>query len=175
MNPDLLILGKVVGIHGVRGEIKVLSSSRSPDCLVDQKEVFLRDSDQQELCRRTIRLARPHKKVALLSLEGVCSADEARQYVGNDVLVDKSKLPALEPGEYYWFQIQGLRVETLEGRRLGQVERIISTPANDVYIVGGGREEIFIPAIEEVVHHIDLEKSVMIVDLPEGLLETDAD
>jgi len=172
-NSDLLSLGKVVGIHGVRGEIKVLSSG-ALESLVEQEEVFLRRPDQQTLCRRAVRLARPHKNVTLLSLEGIDSADEARQYVGNEILVDRSKLPPLPPGEYYWSQIQGLRVETREGQRLGRVERLITTRANDVYVVREGDREILIPAVEEIIHRIDLEEGLMVVDLPEGLPDTDA-
>ena len=175
MNSDLLLLGKVVGIHGVRGEIKVLSLSGAPESLLDQEEVFLREPDQQEACRHNVRLARLHKNIILLSLEGISSVDEARQYVGNDLLVDRHKLPPLCQGEYYWFQIQGLRVFTRERQYLGKVQRLIPTPANDVYVVCGEGEEILIPAIEGVIHHIDLEEGLMVVDLPEGLIKTDAD
>lgn len=166
-----MILGRVVGIHGVRGEIKVFPHSGTPENLLHQQEVFLRNPDHQRICRRTIRSARAHKKMTLLCLEGISSPEEARQLVGSDVLVDKSKLPPLSEGEYYWFQIQGLQVVTLDRQHLGHVEELISTPDNDVYVVRGGDEEILIPATEEVIHRIDLEERVMVVDLPEGLRE----
>ncbi len=174
MNQNLLILGKVVGIHGVRGEIKVISRSGTPESLIGQEEIFLRDPHQQEICRHAIRRARTHKKMTLISLEGIGSADEALRLVGNEVLVDRRNLPPLPAGEYYWFQIEGLRVVTLDQKYLGRIEQLIVTPANDVYVMSEGGEEILIPAVEGVIHHIDLDEGVMVVDLPEGLLKTDA-
>ncbi|MBW2149131.1 MAG: 16S rRNA processing protein RimM [Deltaproteobacteria bacterium] len=172
-NQDLLIHGKVVGIHALRGEIKVISRSGTPESLIGQEEIFLREPHQQEIKRHTIRRARTHKRMTLISLEGISRAEEALRLVGNDVLVDRTKLSPLPAGEYYWFQIEGLRVVTLEHTYLGRIEQLIPSPANDVYVVRGGGKEILIPAVEEIVQHIDLNEGVMVVDLPEGLLETD--
>ena len=81
----------------------------------------------------------------------------------------------LPTGEYYWFQVIGLNVYDQDGRHYGQVEDIIETGSNDVYVVrDGSREgskEILIPMIDWVVKNIDLEEKKLIFDNVEGLIE----
>jgi 16S rRNA processing protein RimM len=77
----------------------------------------------------------------------------------------------LEEGEYYWADLQGIKVETREGKGIGKVREIFSTGAHDVYVVEGKRGEIFLPAIEDVIQSIDLKKRVMKVVRMEGLWE----
>jgi len=76
---------------------------------------------------------------------------------------------ALPPGHYYIFDIVGLGVFTVEGERLGVVSRVLRTGANDVYVVQGDGEEMYVPALKSVVRAIDLEARRMVVALPEGL------
>jgi 16S rRNA processing protein RimM len=74
-------------------------------------------------------------------------------------------------GQYYTFQLIGLKVLTTDGEYLGQIADIMTTASNDVYIVKGKRGEILIPAIEDVVKSIDLEKGEMVIEAIEGLLD----
>ena len=83
--------------------------------------------------------------------------------------MDKASLPPTEPGSFYWYQIIGLGVFTLNKRFLGHVEEILPTGSNDVYVVRDGKKEVLIPAIDSVVVEINLEKKFIKVDLPEGL------
>jgi 16S rRNA processing protein RimM len=76
-------------------------------------------------------------------------------------------LPPTDPNEFYWYQLIGLEVVNSEGERLGILEEIIETGSNDVYVVRRGEEEILIPAIEDVVREVDLQRRLMTVDLPE--------
>jgi 16S rRNA processing protein RimM len=76
-------------------------------------------------------------------------------------------LPPTESNEFYWYQLIGLEVVDTEGQKLGTLEEIIETGSNDVYVVRRGREEILVPAIEEVVREVDLQRRLMTVDLPE--------
>ena len=81
-------------------------------------------------------------------------------------------LEAVEPlpeGEYFHFQLIGLRVVTVEGEALGEVSEIIETGSNDVYVVNGPAGQVLIPAIASVVQQVDLEQGVMAVQLMEGM------
>ena len=75
----------------------------------------------------------------------------------------------LSPGSYYHFQILDMEVWTLSGELLGAVTDILSTGSNDVYVVSKGGSETLLPAIQDVVLDVDLEKGRITVDLPEGL------
>ena len=83
--------------------------------------------------------------------------------------IEKATLPEAEQDTYYWHQIIGLDVFTVDGRRLGQVTAILPTGSNDVYVVREGKKEILIPALESVVVDVDLTAKALRVDLPEGL------
>ena len=91
--------------------------------------------------------------------------------IGKEILVEKDAFLKLGEGEYYWIDILGMKVETREGKGIGKVKEIFPTGANDVYVVEGKRGEILLPATEEVIQSIDLERGVMKVIRKEGLWE----
>ncbi len=164
----LLSIGKVVGTHGIKGYLKVFSYAESADSFALGRELtFSREGETVASFRA--ESARPHKRIVLLVLEGIESVEAAEQLVGCQVCIDKASLAPPEEGAYYWHQIIGLEVFTLDNRRLGCVASILSTGGNDVYVVRDGEKEILVPAIESVVVDIDLEEEVLKVDLPEGL------
>jgi len=91
--------------------------------------------------------------------------------VGKEVFVPEEALPPTAEGEYYYYQLIGLRVEGVDGRAFGVLRAILDTGSNDVYVVKGDDREILIPAIAEVIREVDLQHGKMIVDPPEGLLD----
>jgi 16S rRNA processing protein RimM len=86
------------------------------------------------------------------------------------VLAREDSLPTLPEGEFYRFQLLGLRVVSTEGQELGTIEDVFSTPENDVYVVRGESGEVLIPAVEDVVTAIDLEARLVTVEVIPGLL-----
>ena len=113
----------------------------------------------------------PQPPRLILQLKGIETIEEAEPLMGKEILIRKEALPELPEGEYYWVEILGMKVETEEGKRIGRVKEIFPTGAHDVYVVEGKRGEIFLPAIEEVIQSIDLERGVMKVTRMEGLWE----
>ena len=166
----LIVLGKLVGIHGLKGYLKASSYAESIESFAPGKQVILRREGKPPSAFR-IEAVRPHKRGVLLALEGIESVDRAKELVGCELCIDRSTLPDLEKDTYYWYQIIGLEVFTVDGRRLGRVEVILPTGSNDVYVVRDGGKEILIPAIVSVVVEIDLTHGILRVDLPEGLEE----
>jgi len=167
-----LPIGKIVGAHGVKGNIKVYSYAESL-ALFEQGSSILVVSAKEFEQTFEIKWIKPHGRVALLSLEGIESRDLAETLIGSELFVKRDRLPELVDGSYYWFDIIGLAVFTNDEKYIGRVESIISTGSNDVYVVKDTQKdrdnEILIPATESVVLKIDLEQKRMIVDLPEGL------
>ena len=88
--------------------------------------------------------------------------------------MEKALLPRLDAEEYYWYELEGLSVVNVAGMKLGLLSDIMATSGHDVYIVQGSMGEILVPAVEQVVKEIDLEKGLMVVDLPPGLVESNA-
>jgi 16S rRNA processing protein RimM len=105
----------------------------------------------------------------ILKLEGIDSPDAARNLVGQWLTAPPETSPRLPEGEYFHYQLLGLRVVTEEGEELGEISEIIETGSNDVYMVSGVKGELLIPAISQVVRNIDLANRVMVVSLLEGM------
>ncbi len=169
---DFLVIGKVVGVHGIRGNIKVYSYAESPSVFKPDSRILVRNTSGLEK-RYTVTQAAPHKRIIRLSLKEIVSREDAEMLVGSELLIEKQDLPELDDGTYYWFDIIGLDVFTIDETYIGRVESIITTGSNDVYVVKDPdkrkKDEILIPALETVVLEIDLKNKTMQVDLPEGL------
>lgn len=167
-----LSIGKIVGVHGLKGDLKVYPYSETLDAFGAGNSIFVRTLAGQEQ-DHIIESAKAHKKVVLVSLKGVSTIARATHFVGSELFMEKESLPELDDGSYYWFDIIGLSVFSKDNKLIGSVTSVIPTGSNDVYVVKGSDknkdQEILIPAIEAVVLDIDLKNKKMSVDLPEGL------
>lgn len=181
--PDTVELGKIVGVWGVKGWLKVFSYTRDRKdigqydqwLLVPQRiESPLSASDWRSVKVENCRAQGQH---IVAQLEGVDDRDQAHAMIGQKIFIERSQLPALPAGEYYWMQLIGLSVETAQGEQLGVVTSMLETGANDVFVVTDSPEnenqERLIPHIDEVVVNVDLESKKLIVDWDKDFLIKD--
>ncbi len=164
----LLLIGKIVGVHGIRGTVKILSHAESWKIFKPGGTILSKHPSGQKT-PYIIRKARPHKRVVLIDLEGITDRSKAQSLSGADVYIEKKVLPPLEDGTYYWADLIGLAVITTTGRSLGRIQKILPTGSNDVLVVKDDNDEILIPMIEAVIIEIDLKHQCIQVNLPEGL------
>jgi 16S rRNA processing protein RimM len=167
-------LGRVVGVHGLKGMVRVGITGRSvdfdPETFMALGEILLGGEPF-----RVVKAARGSGHV-LVRLAGIDSRDEALALMGREVQGEAGRFPELPPGEYYWFQVLGLTVmHAGDGTVLGTLSEIWPTGAHDVFVVRRGKREVLLPAVEEVIQEIDLEGGCIKVRPPEGLLELYAD
>ena len=165
---DFVEIGEIVKPQGLRGAMKARSYLDSEDILQGLDEVFIRKTGQEAVLHR-LRKLQTKKNFIFLELEGIQDIDAAATLVGGRILVPSQRLKKLPEGEYYWRDLIGLEVVTEDGEALGRVESVFPTGSNDVYVCRGGRREILLPAIGDVMREIDIEKGVMVVRLLEGL------
>ena len=163
-----ILIGKIVGIHGIRGCLRIVSYAESDALFASGSLIFMKNSDEQ-MIPHTIRQADPHKRGLLLQLEEIKDRDHAEILAGYDLFVRKSDLPQPEEGSYYWHDLIGISVFDAKSGFLGKLTAVMPTGSNDVYVVKNGKRETLIPAIASVVTDIDLENRTMQVQLPEGL------
>lgn len=163
-----VLIGEIVGIHGIKGTNKLRSYAESLSVFEPGKSILLRDRHGQE-ARYEISWVKPHTRTPLLSFKGVMNRDQAETLVGSELFIPETDLPQLDENTYYWHDLIGIAVYTDAEEFLGRLESIIETGSNDVYVVKKDKKEILIPALESVVLEIDLENKRMHVDLPEGL------
>jgi 16S rRNA processing protein RimM len=168
----LIPVGKIARTHGVRGAVKIypygesLGLQEPGDKLILQPAASARK--QHDL---TVSSLKPQGKFLLVQIEELTSIDEARAVVGEEVFLPEDRLPPTEEGEYYHYQLIGLRVETVEGKPVGILSSIIETGANDVYSVESEGREVLIPAVDEIITEVDLEGGRIVIDPPEGLID----
>lgn len=170
MKKNLLPIGRVMKPHGVKGKVKVDYFGKDLDRPSFYREIFIKDEKGKPKSYEVLE-AVPQPPRLILRLKGIEKVEETEPLVGKEILVEKDALLKLGEGEYYWIDILGMRVETREGKGIGKVKEILPTGANDVYVVQGKRREILLPATEEVIQSIDVERGVMKVIRMEGLWE----
>ncbi len=159
----LVLLGRVVGVHGVRGELK-LESYTEPRTQIFRYQPWLMRSAAGEKTIEGCR-GRAQGKGLVAELPGVADRDAAVALHGAEIWVRRSALPTPKPGEYYWSDLEGLEVVTIEGVSLGRVSHLIATGANDVLIVREGERERLIPfLVGQFVTSVDLEGGRLTVD-----------
>tara|TARA_B110000196_G_scaffold289497_1_gene275140 strand:- start:447 stop:1028 length:582 start_codon:yes stop_codon:yes gene_type:complete len=171
---SLIVVGRILGAHGRDGEIRVRSTSDVPDRF-EEGQVLLLSKDGIIPEEETYRITRSRTTVIkgnvglILALQGYHDRDIALRFAGYWLCVAQSAVPPAEEGEYFHYQLLGLKVRTVEGEELGTLAEILETGANDVYVVTGGEKELLVPAVGNVVREIDIDAGLMVVDLPEGL------
>lgn len=170
--PRYLAVGRVSRPHGVRGELRVVLLTDYPGRLGQHAYFYLASPDSPEIVRRyPVEKLRRHKEVLLLKLGGCDDRNGAEELRGQLVQIPTEEAVPLEEGEYYDFQLIGVKVEAESGESLGQVVEVLKTGANDVYVVRGSWGEVLLPAVKDVVLKLDIEARLMVVNLLPGLLE----
>lgn len=157
-----VVMGRLTSPYGVKGWLRVYSWTSPIEGILDYDSWLIEHKGQ----RKTLRLARGqrHGKGLIARLEGVESREAAEDIAGATILLETAALPALERDEFYWYQLEGLAVSTVEGVALGRVEYLFETGANDVLVVRGEDRERLIPFLpDEVIVDVDLEAGVMVV------------
>jgi 16S rRNA processing protein RimM len=167
---DLIPLGKISATHGIKGQLRVVSYSGELETILSLKSVLLK-GPAGEMETFGVTTVSAHGKKVLLSLAGLHHINQVERLVGRELLVRREQMPELGEDEYYWYELEGLKVVTVDGEVLGEITSLIPTGSNDVYVVTSGKREYLIPAVEDIVISIDLAAGLMTVSPPEGLLD----
>jgi len=165
--PTHLVVGRVLAPWGHRGEVRAEILTDFPERFSGMEHIFV----GEDRVPYRVESARLHKGNVVLKLEGVNNPDDAERLRGALLFVPVEEAVPLGEDEYYYHQIMGLEVWTVDGRFLGQVTEILETGANDVYVAERDGREVLIPAVADVVQEVDLNRHRLVVSLPPGLLE----
>lgn len=171
---ELVAVARIIGAHGREGEIRVKVTSDVPGRF-DEGQTLLVSQDGAASDGQTCRIASSRSTgskgndVLIISLRGYRDRDQALKLAGYWLCVPQSEVPAAEEGEYFHYQLIGLKVRTVDGEDLGELAEILETGSNDVYVVAGDGVDVLVPALSRVVREIDIDAGLMVVDLPEGL------
>jgi len=156
----MLVVGRVSGLYGVRGWVKVFSETEPRDNILTYQPWYL----GAEHNPRGLVAGRSQGKGLVARLEGCEDRDQAAALVGLAISIHRSQLPRLRADEFYWADLVGLNVETLDGTLLGRVDRLFATAANDVLVVEGDRERLLPFVRDRVIKDVDLGQGRIRVD-----------
>ena len=170
MSTDAFItIGSIVGVHGIKGYVKIHCAADSFALMTPGRSLKVRAPSGADRFMEIVD-ARQQGRNILLHFKGIHDRTEAEKLPGSVLSIDKSLLPELDADTYYWSDICGMSVISMEGTAIGTIVSLIETGSNDVYVVKTpDNGEILIPAIGSVIQEIDLNRKVMRVDIPEGL------
>ena len=162
---DWIPVGRVTRTHGLKGELKFFPA--------DQDDLVVQNDQRIRLGEATFKIksVRGAKSPFIVKFEGIDSIEAAQILSGQEVLVAKEDFESLPDGEYYRFEIEGLKAFDDTGKYYGVIEDVIATGSNDVYVVRENGKEWLVPMIDSVVQSIDLEQGKLIFHCVEGLFE----
>ncbi|NOX09414.1 MAG: ribosome maturation factor RimM [Gammaproteobacteria bacterium] len=159
---QLVVLGRISGLYGVRGWVKVFSYTEPRENILNYKPWYIRSGAHWQVVE--LAEGKRHGKGVVARLADCTDRDVAAGWMDKDIAIHRDQLPKTAPGEYYWSDLTGLQASTLEGVALGVVDHLISTGANDVLVIKGNKEHL-VPFIQgQYVSAIDLVAGTIKVD-----------
>jgi 16S rRNA processing protein RimM len=167
---DWVPVGDITKTHGLKGEVKLRPLVIDPSLVqgVRRARIVGEGLDPVETMLEKVR---GQGGRWIVKFKDYKTIEEAQTLVGQSLEIYGEDFQPLPDGEYYWFQIEGIRVFDEEDRYYGTVNEIIVTGSNDVYVVQDGDKELLLPMIDSVVKSIDLQENKLIFHIIEGLLE----
>jgi 16S rRNA processing protein RimM len=169
-SPARLRVGRIAGAHGLHGGLRVRPDNPESDTLEQVHRAFIEPEQGPTREYKLTSAQRLNRTTVRVTLEGLDDPDAADSLRGSTIEVALSDLPAKAPGEFYYYEVIGCAVTTTDGRRLGLIEEVFATGANDVWVVRDGTAEVLVPVIDNVVKSIDLAARMMVIEAVPGLL-----
>jgi 16S rRNA processing protein RimM len=162
--PEYITIGRVLGSWGNKGKLKVKIITDFPgrfepgsEVLIGREPVVIEDKDWR-------------RGNLIIKIESLDSIEQARRHLGQPIEIHRSRLNLLPEGQYYLFQVIGLAVYSTRGDLLGRVAEVITTEGSDIYVVRGQCGEVLVPAIEDIVTSIDIDRGIITIEPVDGLL-----
>ncbi len=154
-------MGRISGLYGVKGWVKVFSYTSSLTNILKYTKWYLKiDNGWHEYQLET---GKAHGKGIIAKLVGIDDRDVAASMIGVDIAIPRDQLPDLGEKEFYWTDLEGILVSTMEGVELGRLDHMFETGSNDVMVLQGERQRL-LPYIDAVVKEVDLDAGIMLVD-----------
>ncbi len=169
MKKEYLEAGKIVNIHGIRGEVKIMPYCDSPELLCEFDRLFLGKSLKEIYIQRS----RVQKNMVICKIEGIDSPEQAEKLRNQMLYMHRDDLE-LDENTYFIQDLIGITVKDADtGEIYGTIDDVLQTGANDVYSIKNGDKNYLVPAIADVVVDTDIDSGIMTIRVPEGLFDED--
>lgn len=166
MKKQFLEVGKIVGTHGVRGELRVNPWSDTPDFLTNFKTLYFNEGAEKIIVK-----CRPHKNIVLMTAEGVTSVEKAEKLRGKILYINRDDVE-LPEGKNFVQDLIGCKVVDFDNKtEYGVIKDVFKTGANDVYTVKNGDKEYLVPVIDSVVIEKNVDDGYVLIRPMKGLFD----
>ena len=180
-----VILGRITGVYGVQGWLKVFSYTDPMEAIIDYSPWYIRAEGRKNApwTQVTLKAGKRHAKTVVAKLEQCNDRDAAMAYIGAEIAIEPEQLESLnEKNEYYWRDLIGLRVINQQNVELGVVKSLLETGANDVLVVASEIESEEVSEIEgckvEIRERLipwTMNIAIIAVDQEQGIIRVDWD
>ena len=165
---EYILIGKIVNIHGIKGEVKIYPYTDDIDNLSNIKEFYL-DKELKSKC--IVEHCRVHKNMLITKIKDIANPNIALKLKDKDIYISKDSLDELDEGTYYIFDLVGLEVFDMEDNKIGILNDVQNSGANDVYeVLTLDNKKIYLPAIRQVIKKVDIKNKKMYVEIMKGLI-----
>ena len=162
MTTQPVVLGRISGLFGVKGWVKVYSYTEPREAVLNYSRWLL--SGKSGWREAAVAEGQRHGKTVIVRLDGYGDRDQAAELIGTEIGIPRDELPETEDNQFYWSDLEGLRVVNRDGTELGKVAYLLETGANDVMVVKGEQERLIPFVMEQVVLGVDLASGEIEVD-----------
>ena len=160
----MLLVGKINGIFGVKGWVKVFTytQEKSNICQYTPWHIYQEENKQYQILE--VIQAKLQGKTIIAQIKDINDCDQAKLLLGTKLYINPNQLPKSTKDEYYWHELKGMKVVNKNGVNLGMVQSLLNTNANDVLVVGEGKNKQLIPYHKKYLLNIDTDSQTITVD-----------
>jgi len=164
----MYLIGIIVKPQGIKGEVKVKPVSPDPERFYDLDKVYIR---VEKILTYSIENIRISNSFVFLKLAHINSRNDAELLRGKEILISEDQLIDLDEGEYFVHDLIGCQIISEDGLIIGEIEDIIQSSSNDIYLVKNRKgHEYLIPAIADVIQKVDIQAKQITIHVLDGLL-----
>ncbi len=167
----MLLIGKIIGTRGLKGEVKIYPYTNSPEDFARIDKVYLEESENKCL---KIKKQKMHKNLIIALFEGIDHINKAEELKNTELFLDETEEQNfLADDSYFYKDIIGIDVISLDDEHLGNIKSVNTSTKQDIFVVERNGNEWLLPNVERFVKVVDLDNHKIIVDLIEGLIDED--
>jgi len=163
--PDYIVIGRIMGASGNAGQIRVDITTDFPQRYAEGSSVFVNKRPA------VIESVEWHKGKAIIKLDIINDMRESRKLQGQFLEIHRTQVRPLPEGQFYHFQLVGMKVWTTGDELLGEITDILTSAGNDTYVIKGRDGDILIPAAEDIIKSVNLKNKKLVIEPIKGLLE----
>ncbi|MDD2370774.1 MAG: ribosome maturation factor RimM [Firmicutes bacterium] len=166
----MIIIGKIVGTFGIKGELKIYPLTNNKEMFLDFKSLLL--TDGAGFKKVNVVKSRIQKNTVIMLLESIVTVNQAQEFIGKEIFIEESELPDLEEEEAYVYELLGMKVYLENNDYLGKIIDVFDNGAHSIYVIeDDNKKEILIPVLKDTVITRNYDEGNMVVKILPGLLD----